>query len=85
MFMCNQCGECCGRLEQSAVYAGLNRGDGVCRYLRGNICSIYKGRPLLCRVDECYEIYFKNQYNYEEYIKLNHEACDLLKREKGGI
>ena len=82
MFMCNQCGECCRHLDQSTVYAGLNRGDGVCRYLRGNICSIYKERPLLCRVDECYEVYFKNQYNYEEYKKLNYEACNILKKKK---
>lgn len=85
MFMCNQCGECCRHLDQSEIYAELNRGDGVCRYLRGNICSIYMDRPLLCRVDECYKIYFKNQYNYEEYKKLNYEACNLLKKEKGGI
>lgn len=85
MFICNQCGECCRHLGQSAIYSELNRGDGVCRYLRGNICSIYRERPLLCRVDECYEIYFKNMYNYDEYNKLNYEACKLLKKGKGGI
>lgn len=83
MFICNQCGECCRHLDQSEVYAELDRGDGVCRYLKGNICSIYKTRPLLCRVDECYKIFFKGQYNYEEYKKLNYEACNLLKRKKG--
>ncbi len=82
MFICNQCGECCRHLGQSEVYAKLDRGDGVCRYLKRNICSIYKNRPLLCRVDECYEMFFKSQYNYEEYKKLNYEACNLLKRKK---
>lgn len=85
MFVCNQCGECCRHLDQSRLYVELDRGDGVCRYLKGNICSVYQNRPLLCRVDECYEVFFKNQYSYEEYKELNYEACNLLKRKKGGI
>lgn len=85
MFVCNQCGECCRHLDQSELYTELDRGDGVCRYLKGNVCSIYRNRPLLCRVDECYEAFFKSRYNYEEYKKLNYEVCNLLKEEKGGI
>lgn len=82
MFTCDRCGECCRHLERSSIYAELNRGDGVCKYLTGNRCSIYEDRPLLCRVDECYEVYFSKQYTYEEYEKLNYEACNLLKKEK---
>ena len=43
-----------------SIYRELDRGDGVCRYLKGNLCSIYEDRPLLCRVDESYEIYYKS-------------------------
>ena len=58
MFICDKCGECCRHLERSDVYSDLNRGDGVCIYLTGDLCSIYEQRPLLCRVDECYEAFF---------------------------
>lgn len=54
-FPCTGCGECCrhiNRVEQLAVY---DRGDGVCIYLSGNLCSIYKDRPEICRVDYMYE------------------------------
>lgn len=84
MFICDQCGECCRHLDRSVVYAELNRGDGVCKYLVEDKCSIYENRPLLCRVDECYEIYFKDQYTRDEYERINYEVCNLLKKEKGG-
>lgn len=82
MFTCDMCGECCRHLDRSDVYAELHRGDGVCKYLDGDKCSIYENRPLLCRVDECYEIFFKEHYTCEEYQELNFEACNLLKKEK---
>lgn len=79
MFFCDCCGECCRNLDKSPVYAELDRGDGVCRYLNGNLCSIYENRPLLCRVDECYETFFKDAMSMEEYYKLNYEVCKKLK------
>ena len=54
MFHCDKCGICCRSLRRSPLYRELDRGDGVCRYLDGNLCSIYATRPLLCRVDESY-------------------------------
>lgn len=78
MFQCNQCGECCRNLDKSQLYAALDRGDGVCRFLKGNLCSIYEDRPLLCRVDESYEMYFKNQYTLEEYYEMNYGGCRIL-------
>lgn len=51
MFKCDCCGACCRHLNLSALYAELDRGDGTCKYLSGNLCSIYEKRPLLCRVD----------------------------------
>lgn len=41
MFKCNMCGECCRNPDKSPVYNELHDGDGVCRYLDGNECSIY--------------------------------------------
>lgn len=83
MFRCDCCGECCRNLDKSKIYKELDRGDGICKYLDGNICSIYSERPLLCRVDECYELYFKEQYSKEEYYELNYNICKKLKN-KGG-
>jgi hypothetical protein len=83
MFKCNCCGECCRNLDKSDVYQNLDRGDGTCRYLEGNLCSIYSQRPVLCRVDECYELYFKEQYSLEEYYEMNYRICKKLQNEGG--
>lgn len=80
MFKCDKCGECCRNLDKSDLYVNLNRGDGICKYLVGNICSIYENRPLLCRVDESYEILFKDVINHSDYYKLNYEFCKRLKK-----
>ena len=80
MFECDKCGECCRHLNRNLVYASLDRGDGVCLYLEGNECSIYEDRPILCRVDDSYEVYFSTQYTKEEYYRLNKEACNKIKQ-----
>ena len=79
MFVCNQCGECCKNLDKSELYKDLDRGDGVCIFLDKNRCSIYHDRPLLCRIDDCYEKYFKSKYSLEEYYELNYQVCRKLK------
>ena len=71
MFKCDKCGECCRNLDKSDLYKDLDRGDGTCKYLDGNICSIYEERPLLCRVDESYEVLFKDIINRSDYYKFN--------------
>lgn len=81
MFICDKCGECCKKLNKSSVYDELHNGDGVCRYLVGNLCSIYEDRPLLCRIDESYEILFKQTMDKSEYYKLNYKFCDKLKKQ----
>jgi len=75
MFECKQCGNCCRHLDRSGLYKDLDRGDGVCRYLKDNLCSIYEDRPLLCRIEESYNEVFSEVYTKEEYYRLNKEAC----------
>lgn len=82
MFPCSKCGACCRSLKLSPLYAQLDRGDGVCRHLTGNLCGIYDTRPLLCRVDECYERYFKETMPVEEYYRLNQESCQKLREQE---
>lgn len=81
MFFCEKCGECCKHLDRSDLYKDLDRGDGVCKYLKQNICSIYDKRPIICRVDESYYSFFKEQISLEDYYKLNYDACNKLKKE----
>lgn len=83
MFDCDCCGCCCRNVSKSDLYADLDRGDGICKYLEGNLCSIYEERPLLCRVDECYELFFKDSISLEEYYKLNIDICKKLKNMEG--
>lgn len=80
MFKCDRCGECCKNLDKSSIYAELHNGNGICKYLDGNLCSIYSLRPILCRVDESYKLYFKNIMDYDKYEELNREACIILKK-----
>ena len=79
MFKCNKCGACCRHLDRSELYRELDRGDGVCKYLVQNLCSIYDERPLLCRVDESYDAYFKYEMTKDEYYRLNYEGCKTIK------
>lgn len=82
MFNCDKCGECCRNLDKSPMYNDLHNGDGICKHLIGNECSIYHERPLICRVDEGYEAFFQNEMGYEEYLHLTYECCKILKQKK---
>ena len=80
MFYCDRCGACCRHLELSPLYRELDRGDGICKYLSGNLCSIYENRPLLCRVDASYDAFFKDAMSRETYYKPNYVSCNELKK-----
>lgn len=79
-FKCSRCGACCRSLDRSALYADLDRGDGVCRYLdeKSNLCTIYGRRPLKCNVDRMYELYFCRFMSREAYEAENYKMCRLL-------
>lgn len=82
MFKCDCCGCCCRNIDKSELYSDLDRGDGTCKYLTESLCSIYDKRPLFCRVDECYELFFKDIMSLDEYYILNIEECKKLKKMK---
>ena len=79
-FVCDQCGECCRNLNLSEIYSDLDSGNGTCKFLDGNICSIYESRPVKCRIDDCYDLYFADEMSKEEYYQKNHEMCEALKQ-----
>lgn len=78
-FSCSQCGECCRHINLVPALAAFDTGTGVCKYLAGNLCSIYDTRPLICRVDAMYEAYFSTFCSREEYYRINQEVCRILR------
>ena len=83
-FKCSKCGECCKNLNLSDIYAELDRGDGWCKYLVDNMCSIYETRPLKCRIDECYQLYFSDEMSLEQYYAINYDICNKLQNKRRG-
>ena len=78
IFECNQCGECCRHLDKIPKMKEYNRGDGVCRYLFNNKCSIYNQRPNICRGEYIYHMYFEGM-DVEQYYSLLHYYCDIIR------
>lgn len=78
-FDCDKCGQCCKNLRMSELYSELDSGNGTCKYLEDNLCTIYSKRPLICRIDECYEHFFSEEMSKDEYYKINSEMCTYLK------
>lgn len=79
-FSCNKCGACCQQLKLfGPLYADLDSGNGVCKYYQAKTheCSIYEKRPLICRVEEGYTLYFSH-VPHDEYIEKTMEACKKL-------
>lgn len=79
MFVCDKCGLCCSHIGGSELYKDLDRGDGVCRFLQGTLCSIYEQRPLLCRVDESWQKLFSAKISLQDFYDLNYQGCKTLK------
>lgn len=80
MFKCDMCASCCKNLDKSNIYAELDSGNGTCKYLNNNKCTIYNNRPLLCRVDESYKVFFEKTVSIDEYYRLNRLCCVELKK-----
>ena len=80
MFYCDKCGECCRNLDKSPLYTDLDCGNGICKHLVGNLCEIYEERPLICRIDDCYALFFKDSMTRAEFYQLNHAVCIKLKK-----
>jgi Fe-S-cluster containining protein len=84
-FPCAKCGLCCRRLGQVAALNDYDRGDGVCRYLKNNLCEIYEHRPDICNVEKMYDLHFKNKISKGEYINKTMSICKLLISESENI
>lgn len=81
-FRCDRCGCCCRNLRCfGTLYAALDNGHGVCRYydVETRLCSIYTTRPILCRVEEGHEAFFRS-IPKDEYFAGVRKGCEILKR-----
>ncbi|WP_159991818.1 YkgJ family cysteine cluster protein [Pelistega ratti] len=79
-FPCNACGKCCRNVHLSEQTKFLDRGDGICHYFNEstNLCNIYETRPLVCRVEQYYQTYLSDKYEWDDFIKINLEICEKL-------
>ncbi len=79
-FPCDKCGLCCKNIRFSTLSADLDRGDGVCKHLKDNLCEIYPQRPIFCNIDAYYEKFLSKTISREEFYKQNLEVCRRLKK-----
>ena len=77
-FPCRKCGLCCKMLQDIPILSDYDIGNGTCRYLKNNLCSIYENRPILCNVERMYSNYFKDSISEKDYIKININACSQI-------
>lgn len=77
-FPCDKCGLCCKRLYLLEEMKEYDRGDGVCKYLKNNLCTIYDNRPDICNSKKYYKENYSNVLSWDEYIKKCKEGCKAL-------
>lgn len=82
---CSQCGLCCkklNRLNLPEQYKYLDNGEGVCKYLKGKLCTIYNHRPDICNSKKMYELlYYKQFETYEKFENYLVTCCHLIQGE----
>jgi len=83
-FPCTSCGACCRRAHLVPDFPEPVKEDGSCTHLKkGNTCAIYETRPLICRVDDMYEQFFKEKVSKEDFYEANLATCRMLQKEDG--
>lgn len=75
---CSKCSALCCK-QMGKIITEYDRGDGICKYLEDNKCSIYDDRPFICNTVKIYEKYFSNKYTIEQWNEMNHKACEVLR------
>ena len=93
MFNCTKCGLCCKKVKlivesspifsdkESQFYFPYSWGEnGTCEKLKGNMCSVYKDRPLICNVDKFADVLGVDKH---EFFKQTEDYCKTLQNEEG--
>lgn len=83
-FPCTRCGLCCKNIGGIRELTQYDSGAGICKHFQPELgCLIYESRPLVCRIEEGYDLYARDSVTKVEYIKLNAEVCNRLQEEAG--
>ena len=82
-FVCDKCGECCRHLDLIPNIESMHK-NGICKYLDGNLCSIYNSRPVMCNRFKLYEL-IENDISEEEFMKKSIFYCNEFKKIAFGI
>lgn len=77
-FKCDMCGECCRHLDSIPQATNMHI-NGICKFLKGNLCSIYENRPLECNRFKLFET-LKDKISEDEFIRINKYYCEKLKQ-----
>ncbi|EOH6759194.1 YkgJ family cysteine cluster protein, partial [Campylobacter jejuni] len=79
-FPCTICGVCCKSIDGIPELQKFNNG-GICIHLtKNNTCAIYDTRPLICRIDEMYNMYFAQYYTKNQFYNENIKICNKLQK-----
>jgi Fe-S-cluster containining protein len=76
-FICRKCGECCRHIEPF-IDILPHQHNGICDFLRDDLCSIYETRPDLCDYKRAYK-YFDGYLSETEYREQVIYFCKKLK------
>lgn len=85
-FQCTACGVCCRKKHLDTLPFDIPRApNGDCIALgRDGLCTIYPGRPLVCRTSDLYDLYGPelDMTRLEFYIAAN-VKCNEMQAEAG--
>lgn len=77
-FNCEKCGECCRHIDEF-IEIWPHQQNGVCNFLMGDLCSIYKNRPALCDFERAYKL-LSDYMTEQEYHEKTILHCEQLKK-----
>ena len=58
----------------------FDRGDGVCKFLKDNLCSIYDKRPNICDAEYMWITFYSYHMSRKEFEQKSYEACMAIKK-----
>lgn len=84
MFQCDGCGYCCENLHLNDIMQDMHDGNGICYFFNASSrqCNIYKHRPLVCRVDDFFNLILMKKMSQKDYYQANKHFCDQIKNIK---
>ena len=78
-YPCERCGACCRHVDLIAEMKIFDRGDGVCKHLKNNLCEIYSTRPPLCNGEYVYKKFFADM-TVAEFHEIISGLCKKLRK-----